>query len=127
VVVQDGATNPTTLNVLPGGSVNNATVQGSSGLALTGPGDHSPVPDGGIVSGNVTLLGNASLNVSGGGVVMGTVSAYGTSSVMVSGGFVPGYESVATIGAHDSSNVDFFDAATGLLSADGNSHISFGY
>jgi hypothetical protein len=124
-LVQDSETNPTTLVIAKGGSVNNATVQGSSNLNLTGPGGDTLVPPGGIVSGNVTLLGNASLNVSGGAAVMGNVSAYGTSSVMVSGGTPDQYLSAGTIRAHDSSTVVFFGAGTSLLFADGDSHLSF--
>jgi hypothetical protein len=122
-LVQDGATNPTTLAIAPGGSVKNATVQGSSYLNLL-PGSFALLPTGGIVTGNVILQDNSTLNVSDrGAAVSGTLSAYGNSKATIGSAFNGAYFTVGGVSAHDFSTVQI-SGPTGAILSDGNSTLT---
>jgi len=114
-VIENGATNPTTLNILPNGSVNNATVEGSSYLNVAG----------GSVLGNLDAFGSSQVTVQGNFLANpldGSLGAHDSSNVTLEGASSP--IMAQGLSADGSSRLTIQGAEAISLSAAGNSTVS---
>jgi hypothetical protein len=116
-IIRDGTTNPTTLVLVPGGSVINVTVQGNSSLQL--PAKYPQFAT--TVTGNVVLQDNSTL-LAGLAAIRGNLTTYGTSSAVFNGSFGLAATSVSNVFAHDSSSI-LLSCGLFQLFADGNSSV----
>jgi hypothetical protein len=117
VLVRDSAPpgpSPTTLNLLPGGVVNNATVQGSSLLNLLG----------GVVKGTLSAYGSSAVVVNpgpSGNFTVNALFAHDSSTVTLNGPHSPLL--TGSLSADGLANLHVLGAETGSVSAAGNSTV----